>query len=43
MESAFLAYPDPCKPYYLYTDVSKNGLGAYLKQGDSEGIFNYNG
>ena len=39
IESAFLAYPDPSKPYYLYTDASKNGLRAYLEQGDSDGIF----
>ena len=37
LSAATLAYPDPSKPYKLYTDASEVGLGAVLTQFD-EGV-----
>lgn len=36
LSSPILAYPDPDKPYNLYTDASKTAVGAVLTQ-DTEG------
>jgi len=38
IEDAVLKYPDYSKPFILYTDASKIGLGAVLSQKDNEGI-----
>ena len=38
IDTVALAYPDPSKPYKLYTDASDYSIGAILVQEDSNGL-----